>query len=119
MKRGFTLLEVMVAMAILATALMVVFSHQATSMNLGNEARVLIKATLLAQEKMAELLAQGQLDMGTDTGEVEDGTPALKWKTSVEDSEQEGLMRVTVLVTWKARSKERDLEIATYVGTTQ
>lgn len=52
---GFTLLEVMVAVAILALALTAVFSSQAGAMKVAQRARRLTVASVLARCKMAEL----------------------------------------------------------------
>ena len=116
MRRGFTLLEVMIAMALLALVLVTVFSHQAVSIDLGNEARVITRASFLAQEKMAELIAGAVQEIGSAEGDVEDGGVALHWRTEVEESAREGLMRVVVLVTWKERGGMRDVQIVTYVA---
>ncbi|MBW2040059.1 MAG: prepilin-type N-terminal cleavage/methylation domain-containing protein [Deltaproteobacteria bacterium] len=115
-QRGFTLMEVMVALAILAIALVVVFSHQVASIDLGNEAMIITKATLLAQEKMTELIAQERLATGENEGEVQEGVPPFRWKTTVEDAEPEGMRRVMVIVKWKEGDKERDLDLVTYVA---
>lgn len=52
---GFTLLEVMVAIAILGLALTAIFSSQVGAMRIGNRARRTHVATLLARCKMAEI----------------------------------------------------------------
>jgi len=116
MTRGFTLLEVMIAMAILALSLVVIFSHQATSIDLGNEARIVTKATFLAQEKMVELIAQESLEVERSADEVKEGWPVFKWETEVDESDQEGLKKVSVLLKWKEGGRERDLRIVTYVA---
>lgn len=54
-QRGFTLLEVMVAMAILGVGLVSIFSSEVGAMNIGNRARRTDIATLLARCKMAEI----------------------------------------------------------------
>jgi general secretion pathway protein I len=115
-EKGFTLLEVMVALAVLSVALVVLFSQQATSISRGNEARIITKATLLAQERMAELLAAGRLSMGTEEGEVKDSIPPFKWRQLVEDSTIEGMKKLTVVVLWKEGEKERDVRFVTYVA---
>lgn len=53
--RGFTLVEVMVALAILALALTVVAEAQQAGMRSSARARLLTTATLLAREKMIDL----------------------------------------------------------------
>lgn len=115
-QRGFTLMEVMVALAILAIALVTIFSHQATSIDLGNEARILTKATLLARQQMAEVIAQERLGTGDYEGEVQDSVPPFRWKTTVEEAELEGMQKVTVVVKWKEGKQERDLKLVTYVS---
>ena len=50
---GFTLLEVMVAISILAIALVAVFGSQSQSLSLANEAKFNTTAPFLAQSKMA------------------------------------------------------------------
>ena len=114
-QQGFTLLEVMVALAILAISLVMIFSQQATSIDWGNEAKIITKATLLAEEHMAGLISQDRLPIGEEQGEVQEAIPPLQWRTMVEESATEGMKRVTVLVQWKERGRERDLRLVTYV----
>ena len=56
LRRGFTLLEVMVALGILALSLMVMIEMQSTSVLLSSDADRISKATVLADEKMREVL---------------------------------------------------------------
>lgn len=116
MRRGFTLLEVMIAMALLALVLVTVFSHQAVSIDLGNEARLITRATFLAQEKMAELLAGEVRELGSVEGDVEDAGIGFHWRTEIEESSREGLVRVVATVTWKERGSTRDVRIVTYMA---
>ena len=115
--QGFTLLEVMVALAILAITLVIIFSQQATSISVGNEARVITKATLLAQERMTDLIAQERLPIGEEEGEIQEEIPPLKWKQMVEESATEGLQKITVSVLWREGERERDVRLVTYVIT--
>jgi general secretion pathway protein I len=114
--KGFTLLEVLVALAILSIALVVLFSQQATSLSRGNEARIITKATLLAQERMAGLLAEGRWITGIEEGEVKESVPPFKWRQQVEEADVEGMKRLTVVVLWKEGEKERDVSFVTYVA---
>lgn len=54
-KQGFTLLEVMVAVAILAASLAAIFASEAQSMKVGMRARRTTTATLLARCKLGEI----------------------------------------------------------------
>jgi len=51
---GFTLLEVMIAISILAIALTVLLGNQGQSLRLAEESRFAFTASLLMREKLAE-----------------------------------------------------------------
>ena len=84
--RGFTLLEVMVALAILAASLMAVADLSGNAMRNYVYSRDLSVATLLARGKMAELEEKYEDSGFTDFDQVEDGTfadqgePGMRWK---------------------------------------
>lgn len=59
---GFTLLEVMVAVAILSIALVAIFSSEAGAVRVGARARYMTTGTLLARCKMAEIEEQMSRD---------------------------------------------------------
>ena len=65
---GFTLMEVMIAMAILAIALVAVFQLQSQSISMSTDSRFMTTAALLAQSKMVEVEAGATL-----TNHKEDG----------------------------------------------
>ena len=54
---GFTLLEVMIALAVISIALMALLGSQSQGLSLANESRFNTTASLLAQGKMAEIEA--------------------------------------------------------------
>jgi general secretion pathway protein I len=83
---GFTLLEVMVAMAIIAITLMAVYDSQSASVSRASEAKFTIKASLLTQKKMAEIDMLDAQDITSDSGDFGDEYPGFSWKIDVEDS---------------------------------
>ena len=103
---GFTLLEVMISVAIIAIALMAVLGSQSQGLSLAGESRFNRTATLLAQEKMAEVeavKAQGNLNSGS--GNFGDEFPGYTWQLSVHDVLFEGAERLS------DRLKQIDLEV--------
>lgn len=83
---GFTLLEVMVALAVLAGSLMAVAQLSGGALRNFGYARDLSVATLLARGKMAELEEKYEDKGFTDFDETEEGTfaeegmPGMRWK---------------------------------------
>jgi len=82
---GFTLLEVMVAMAIIAIALTAVLGSQSQSVSLASEAKFNTTAPLLAQSKIAEIEVAEQDDLAGDSGDFGEDFPGYTWELSVED----------------------------------
>jgi general secretion pathway protein I len=82
---GFTLLEVMVAIAIIAITLVAVFGSQSQSLSLANEAKFSTTAALLAQSKMAEIEAVHPEDLASDSGDFGENFPNYHWNLTVRD----------------------------------
>ncbi len=92
--RGFTLLEVMLALAIIAIALTAVFHLQAQTVIMANNTQFYSIAPLLAQQKMAEIengLTKGQDEGSGDCGENFSG---YSYHFSVESVQSEALGQV-------------------------
>ena len=82
-RKGFTLLEVMIAMAILATVLVTVFHSQSQSIAMANESRSMTTLALLAQSRMAEVEGQQELSTGQTTGTFGEDFPDYSWTVSI------------------------------------
>ena len=82
--RGFTLLEVMVAVSILAIALSAVLGSQSQSVSLAGEAKFNTTAALLAQSKMAEIGLKKPEDLSSDSGDFGDDFPGYTWEVNLD-----------------------------------
>ncbi len=82
---GFSLLEVMVAMAIMAITLVAVLDSQSVSISGASEAKFSTTAALLAQKKMAEIQISKPEDISSDSGDFGDDHPGYSWELTVED----------------------------------
>lgn len=80
-RRGFTLLEVLIAFTILAVSLAVVMQSFSTGFNSLEKAGDHAVATLQARSKLAELGQTISLEPGEQSGEFEDGST---WRMTVE-----------------------------------
>jgi general secretion pathway protein I len=98
MEGGFTLLEVMLAMSILAIALVAVFQSQSQSISMMARSRFDTAAPLLAQAKMAEIEAVSSADLTSDSGDFGDDYPGYSWSFERMGTEIPGVEKVEVAV---------------------
>ncbi|MBW2492551.1 MAG: prepilin-type N-terminal cleavage/methylation domain-containing protein [Deltaproteobacteria bacterium] len=88
---GFTLLEIMVALSIIAIVLVSVYRMHAQTISMNNETRFYATAPMLAQFKMAEIESESLEDMGDDSGDFGDKFPDYRWNVVVDDVESSAL----------------------------
>ena len=103
--QGFTLLEVMIAVAVLTIALSAVLGLQSRSLTLAAESRFHTTAALLAQGKMAEMAVAGMGSLTSDSGDFGDVFSGYTWRLSVQNADLPGLDKM------KGRLKRIDLEV--------
>lgn len=82
---GFTLLEVLIALALVAIGLVTLFGSQSRSLSRATEAKFNTIAPLLASAKLAEVEG-GQISMAGDDGDFGDDYPGYTWRLDVEDA---------------------------------
>ena len=96
-KAGFTILEVMVAISILAVGLMAIFTAQSRSIMGNTDANRQTEAMTLAQDKMEELLAVPYDDLdGTGSPVAAPGGYTVSW--TVDDTLFPNTKLITVTV---------------------
>lgn len=123
-KKGFTLIEVIVALVVVSISLLGLIRLHLISINMAEVAEVTSQAVLLAQEKIAEALAFGYPPEGINSGQVERNAQVLHWRTEVVDlkssrlteAEITGLRRISVEVGFKQGSSSKSLHMSTYVA---
>lgn len=105
---GFTLLEVMVSLAILSMGILMVIQLFSGGLDLARAASDHTGAVLLAREKMAQTLVEKDLKAGVTGGAGADG---LQWKVEVSPYDNkiaaasEGLSIMKVVVSVKDAGK--------------
>jgi general secretion pathway protein I len=120
---GFTLIEVVVAMAILAVGITVIIELLSGSLRLVRTSGEYTKAVNYARVKMEEITVKPTTNEGIETGEF-DG--AYRWQVDVrrvdilparietEFKAPVELFQVKVHVLWKSGTKERSTVLETY-----
>lgn len=122
--KGFTLIEVVVAIAILGIALAVIFELFSGGLRLGRVSKEYVLAMNYASLKMEELTTKEEVREGTEEGEF---NKDYRWQTFVKklnllSIEEKGidfkppieLMKIKVNVLWKSGAKERSTAIESY-----
>jgi len=88
---GFTLLEIMVAVSLIAIVLVSIYKMQAQTISMNYEARFYATAPLLAQFKMTEQETKSLEDLTSDSGNFGDDFPGYSWSMVVDDVDSEAL----------------------------
>ena len=112
---GFTLLEVMVALLIIATSFIVLLHSRNQSVLSADYARHVTIATLLASEKMEEMEQEGSYNIGEDSSDFGEDYPGYTWKTIVSDTAYENIKEVRVEILWGEGQSRRSMELVNYI----
>ena len=96
---GFTLLEVMIAMAILAITLVAVFQSQSQSISMAGDSRFLTTASLLAQSRMVEIDTADPKAVTAGNGDFGEDFPDYRWQVEIGDTEIDVLKKISLTVT--------------------
>jgi general secretion pathway protein I len=91
---GLTLLEVMIALAVMSIVLVSVYRMHSQSLTMNTAARFYTLAPLLAQNKMAELETLSSEGFPDDSGDFGEQYPGYSWRTSLSNVSSEVLGEV-------------------------
>ena len=91
---GFTLLEVMIALAVMSIVLVSVYRMHSQSLTMNTAARFYTLAPLLAQNKLAELETLSSDGFPDDSGDFGEQYPGYSWRTSLAEVSSEVLGEV-------------------------
>lgn len=97
-EKGFTLLEVMIALAVLAGVVFTVLASLNYNLDVASYNRDVISATVLGRQKAEEVALYGvpNEDRGSFTGPFS----RFSWAIRTEETEIQGLKRINLKVVW-------------------
>jgi len=115
---GFSLLEVLVAFAILSMSLGVLYQAFSNSLRNVGTSGDYTRAMIIAEARLAEVMAEVPLNVGSDQGEVDN---RYQWKTMVQryDYTGENIVsefipyQVEVVVSWQDGKTTRQYDLTT------
>lgn len=97
--KGFTLLETLVALAILAIALAAVMRASGGGINHADAMRMRVLADWVAQDRMAEHAARGDfMAVGIQNGEATEAGVTLTWKEEISETPNPAFRHIEVSV---------------------
>jgi general secretion pathway protein I len=117
---GFTLLEVLIAFAILAITLTALFQAYSANLLIHNQTRGLWKAMVFVSNDLKRLERTPPESLGMDQGEFPDGDPmaGYAWRRDITlESPLPGVTvrKIALRVSWKEGLNERWFQAETYV----
>ena len=121
--RGFTFIEVVMALAIVSIALVALLRLHLVSIRMADTSNVRSQALMLAREKIEEQLAIGFPQTSTNTGIEHINSLELKWRTEVTDAELPAingirindLRKISVNVRWSQGPGRKEVKLSTLV----
>lgn len=99
-KAGFSLLEVLLALAIFTIAIVGIIESVGTQIRAERFAEDHTRAVLLAQNLLEEVRLSGEFEEERRDGQFEDADKAFAWQCEIRESERSGLYNVTATISW-------------------
>jgi len=122
---GFTFMEILVALCIVLIALVPLIHLHVTSVHMIDSGSHIARATLVANDRLAEILARDIPELGKLSGRVEEETrgTVYRWTSTVTDAPLPqlesvrlmGIRQVHVDVTWQDGEREAMVSLDTLV----
>jgi general secretion pathway protein I len=106
MNRGFTLIEVLVALVVVTAGLTVIAQGFLTGGRASVASQHRSIAAMLAESKMAEVEAGIVSTTTSASGTFEPERPDFTWTLEPESTTVTGLNKITLTVLWKERGEE-------------
>jgi general secretion pathway protein I len=108
--KGFTLLEIMIALAIMTGVILTVISSFNYHLSLVTRDREDTTVLLLTRAKLEELeLLKKDVGQGTETGTFEPDRPDISWKLEIAPTAIAFFKKLTLTATWGRERRQLSL----------
>jgi general secretion pathway protein I len=114
---GFTLIEVLAAMLLIAIVLPIVMQGITAAAGASGTTRRRTEASGLAESKLGELIATSEWQGGVLQGDFSPDWPDYHWQATVnawaDDTTNSGLQQIDLKVFWKVDNREDSVTVTT------
>lgn len=114
---GFTLLEIMIALAIVSIALTALLSLGNRTIAVHDRLQKITRATLLAEHKMSEIeTSSGNvLTQNEETGVFEEPNNAFRWRVDYSETPLPSIRMVSVTVIWGEENNNEAVTLDSFI----
>ena len=116
-QKGFTLLEVMVALSIIAITFPIMLSLINRQVNVHMSSERLTIGVLLAQEKIVETELGESPEIGQTAGDFGPRYPSYRWERHIQNTLIDSVREVLVRILWGPKDQPESVTLTTYVVT--
>jgi type II secretion system protein I len=113
--RGFTLLEVMIALTLVAIVFVPLLGLRNQNIGQTYYVRQSLRAEFLAGEKLAEMELEERQAAGETLGDFGEKYPDFRWVKTVADTPLGEVKEIRFKVIWKRGSRDEEIERVQYV----
>jgi type II secretion system protein I len=113
--KGFTLIEVLIAVAILGITFVWLVSATNQSIDMATRSKFITTSTLLAQKRIADVISSNSVKSpGTSQGDFGEEYQGYKYIENIESTQLEGFYRYILTVKWGERNT-LETEFTTFI----
>jgi prepilin-type N-terminal cleavage/methylation domain-containing protein len=114
--QGFTLLEIIICLGLIALVLVAVFHLEAQNLDLQSEAQFMTTANCLLQDRLSQIQALENIEEGNTSGDFGEDYPDYTYTQEVSEvPDTETLYKVKVAVILERDKDRKDLWLETYL----
>ncbi|MHB0998425.1 MAG: type IV pilus modification PilV family protein [Armatimonadota bacterium] len=112
--KGFSLLEVIIALAVLAIGIACVLRVYSSSIVAVRDSESYSTASMLANRVALALDKETELNAGEQSGDFDD-SPNYRWKANIGSADDNGLVKILITIFWGDDGKSQSFNMVTYL----